>query len=188
LCKHLNDEIFDKEETLGGTVRTYVKGQTKPFYRSFPSIPYTIEALKDYRSLLHMKDVCTCYEEDKETKAPLPMIGGSPQKLISSRTGKPVTTGTLRYELPKSIIHIAHRKDKPTIPTHNGCCTQACDILTKKISKMENMIDKMELKSGKSSRTILGSNIRYEALAFKTHALQEYRSKLTKDNICECIK
>lgn len=188
LCQHLNNEIFAKEETLGGTIRIYVKGELRPFYRSFPSIPYTIEALKDYRTLLHAKDICTCYEEDKEIKAPLPVIGGSPQKLISSVTGKPITTGTLRYELPKSMVHIVHRKDKPIVPAHNGCCKKACDILTKKISKMENMIDKIELKSGKASKLILGANPRYEALAFKTSALQVYRSKITKDKICECIK
>ena len=188
LCKNLNDEIFDKEETLGGTAQIYMKGEQQPFYRSFPSIPYSIEALKDYRYLLDMNNVCKCYKETEETEAPLPVIGGSPQKLISSRTGKPVTTGGLRYELPKSMIHLAHRKDKPTVPTHNGCCTEACNILTKKISKMENMLDKIELRGGKELKLRLGLSQRYEALAFKTFALQEYRAKLTKKKICECIK
>jgi hypothetical protein len=188
LCKNLNDEIFNKEETLGATAQIYMKGERQPFYRSFPSIPYAIEALKDYRYLLRENNVCKCYRETEKIEAPLPVIGGSPQKLISSRTGKPVTSGGLRYELPKSIIHIAHRKDKPTVPTHNGCCTEACDILTKKISKMENMLDKIELRGGKELKLRLGLSQRYEALAFKTFALQEYRTKLTKNNICECIK
>lgn len=187
LCKHLNDEIFDKEESLGATAKIYVRGQIGEFHRSFPSIPYTIEALKDYRYLLHKDNVCKCYEETKEIEAPLPVIGGEPQKLISSRTGKPVTT-SLRYELPKSMMHIVHRKDKPTVPTQDDCCAKACEMLTKKIRKMENMIDEMELRSGKSSRPILGSNLRYEALVFKTFALQEYRLKLTKNKTCECIK
>ena len=188
LCKNLNDEIFDKEETLGGTAQIYMKGEQQPFYRSFPSIPYAIEALKDYRYLLDKNNVCKCYRETEEIGAPLPVIGGSPQRLISSRTGKPVTSGGLRYELPKSMIHIAHRKDKPIVPTHDGCCRDACDILTKKISKMENMLDKIELRGGKELKLKLGLSQRYEALAFKTFALQEYRTKMTKNSICECVQ
>jgi hypothetical protein len=184
----LNDQIFAKEETLGGTARTYIKGETRPFYRTFQSIPYTIEALKDYRHILHASNVCKCYEETEEIEAPLPVIGGSPQQLISSRTGKPVTSGGLIYELPKTVIHISHRKDKPTIPTRDGCCKEACNTLTKKISKMENMLDKIELRGGRDIKPILGRSLRYEALAFKTFALQEYRAKLTRDKTCECLK
>lgn len=188
LCKDLNNEIFDKEESLGATAQIFIKGETRPFHRSFPSIPYTIEALKDYRYLLHKDNVCKCYEETKEIEAPLPVIGGEPQKLISSRTGKPVTPGGLRYELPVSTIHISHRKDRPIVPTHNGCCTKACDILTREINKMENRLDKMELRGGKFFRLRSALNPRYEALAFKTSALQEYRARLTKRGTCECIK
>jgi hypothetical protein len=188
LCKHLNDEIFNKEETLGGTVPFYIKGEPQPSYRSFISIPYSIEALKDYRYLLYKNNTCKCYKETEEIEDQLPVIGGSPKKLISSRTGKPVTSGGLTYELPKSMIHIAHRKDKPVVPTHDGCCKEACEILTKKISKMEDMIDKIELRGGKELKPKLGLSQRYEALAFKTFALQEYRTKLTKNNICECTR
>lgn len=188
LCKNLNDEIFNKEETLGATAQIYMKGEQQPFYRTFPSIPYAIEALKDYRYLLDTNNVCKCYKETEKIEAPLPVIGGSPQKLISSRTGKPVTSGGLRYELPKSMIHLTHRKDKPIVPTHNGCCKEGCDILTNKISKMENMLDKIELRGGKELKLRLGLSQRYEALAYKTFALQEYRTKMTKNNICDCIK
>lgn len=189
LCKDLNDEIFSKEESLGAVTPIFVKG-VPPMYKGLFSIPYAVEALKDYRYLLNNNNICKCYEETEEIEAPLPVIEGEPAKLISAKTRKPITLspGISRFELPKTLIHIAHRKDKPTIPTHNGCCTDACNILTKKISKMENMLDKIELRGGKALRPMLGRDPRYEALAYKTFALQEYRSKLTKKNICECLK
>jgi hypothetical protein len=189
LCKDLNDEIFSKEESLGAVTPVFVKG-VPPMYKGLFSIPYAIEALKDYRSLLNDKNICKCYEETKNIEAPLPIVKGEPAKLISAKTGKPITLapGIPRFELPKTLIHIAHRKDIPTVPIHDGCCIDACNILTKKISKMENMLDKIELRGGKALRPMLGRDPRYEALAYKTFALQEYRSKLTKKNICECLK
>lgn len=196
LCKHLNNEIFNKEETLGATVQVYMKGVREHLYRSFPSIPYTIEALKDYRYLLHENNICKCYKETEKTESPLPVIGGNPQKLISSRTGKPVTSGGLRYELPKSMLHKVHMKDRPIIPTHDGCCTEVCDILTKKIDKMEHKIDRMEAEneyrmifdrlSKRPFLPRLQGDLIYESLVYKSSALQEYRSKLKKNNICEC--
>lgn len=189
LCKDLNDEIFSKEESVGAVTPVFVKG-VPPMYKGLFSIPYAIEALKDYRYLLDNKDICKCYEETKEIEAPLPVVKGEPMKLTSVKTGKPVTLapGVPRFELPKTLIHIVHRKDIPTVPTHDGCCANACNLLTKKINKMENMIDKIELRGGKALRPMLGRDPRYEALAYKTFALQEYRTRLTKKNICECLK
>ena len=189
LCKNLNDEIFAREESLGAVIPVFTKGEL-PIYKGFFSIPYAIEALKDYRYLLNDKDICKCYEETKKIEAPLPVIGGKPETLISVTTGKPIklAPGVPRFELPKTLMHLIHRKDKPTIPTHDGCCTKACEILTRQISSMENRIDKIELRGGKAFRPMIGRDPRYEALAFKTYALQEYRSKLTKKGICECLK
>lgn len=189
LCKDLNDEIFSKEESLGAVTPVFVPG-VPPMYKGLFSIPYAVEALKDYRYLLNNNNICKCYEETKEIEAPLPVINVKSAKLVSAKTGKPITLapGVPRFELPKTLIHIVHRKDKPTVPTHDGCCIDACYELTKKISKMEDMLDKIELRGGKAIRPMLGRDPRYEALAYKTFALQEYRSKLTKKNICECLK
>lgn len=189
LCKDLNDEIFNKEGSLGATITTFIKGAGVS-HRGFPSIPYIIEALKDYRYLLNNNDVCKCYEETKEIEAPLPVIGGKPSRLISAKTGKPIVLSPdiPRFQLPVRQVRIAHRKDQPVIPTHNGCCIKACNILTKEISKMENMLDEMELRGGKVFGIVSRVHPRYEALSFKTSALQEYRAKLTKKGICECIK
>ncbi len=189
LCNSLNDEILSREESLGAVLPVFIKGAA-PTYKGLFSIPYAIEALKDYRYLLKDKNVCGCYEETKEIEAPLPVIGGEPKALISPKTGKPIklAPGVPRFELPKTMMHLAHRKDQPKVPTHDGCCTKACEILTKQITSMENRLDKMELRGGKAFRPMIGRDPRYEALAFKTYALQEYRSKLTKKGICECIK
>src|SRR3972149_10714053 len=189
LCKNLNDEIFVREESLGAVTPVFTKGEP-PTYKGFFSIPYVIEALKDYRYILDRKNICKCYEETKEIEAPLPEIKGEPAKLTSIKTGRPIvlTPGVPRFELPKTLIHIIHRKDIPVVPIHDGCCIDACNVLTKKISKMENMLDKIELRGGKALRPMLGRDPRYEALAYKTFALQEYRSSLTKKNICKCLK
>ena len=188
LCKDLNDEIFEKEESLGATIPTFVKG-AGVHYKGFPSIPYIIEALKDYRYLLDKNNVCKCYEETEKIESPLPVIGGKPEKLISAKTGKPIILGPSipRFQLPIKQIHIAHRKEKPTVPTHDGCCMEACSILTNMINSMEDRLDQMELRGGKEF-AIFSRTARYEALSFKSTALQDYRSKLTKKGVCECIK
>ena len=188
LCKDLNDDISDRESSLGATIATSVS-RGKLRYKTFPSLPYGLEALKDFRSVLKDKGVCTCYEETKDIESPLPIITGTPPRLVSAKTGEHIT---LSKNLPKhepylSDMRVIHTKDKSISPTHNHCCTTVCNVLTKEIDRLNNNLEQMEF-GGKEFMKRSMHIPRYQAMAYRTFTLEEYRSKIAKKAICDCIK
>lgn len=185
VCKELNNEIVNREESLGA-VRIAGIRFGEPVYKAYPSIPYDIEVLKDFRYDLRDKGVCKCFEETGEAGSILPVIMGEPPKLISSKTGKPIRPAKGAPELPAEATRSVYRKDKAKSPTKDGCCKQTCNILTKEIDKMNKMLDKIELRGAKIAD--IRRNPRYEALAYKTYMLQQFRRNITKKDICDCIE
>lgn len=188
LCKDLNDEIFSREESLGA-VRTSQLPRVGMIRKSYGSLPNSVEALKDYRSALKDNNVCTCYKQAsiKDIQFELPVL--KEDILVSAKTGKPITLSPRipRFEPPLMGMRIVHRKDKPIVPTHDGCCENSCKILTKEIDRINNNLDQMEM-AGAEFRKRARLLPRYQALTYRVFSLEEYRTKLAKNKICECFK
>lgn len=176
VCKTLNDKIEEKRKLLDTSV-SVLGGRRLYESRTYRSLMYGIESLEDQRQTLKENNICRCTEDTGAVSIILPLIQARIEKEELPHIGL-----RLQVQPPERIREI-HREEKSAIPKTNSCCPEACKTLNSEIDDANKTLDDLELRGGPA----IYKNPRYEALTYRSSALQEYRSELKKDG-CKCVE